>query len=116
MFNTLLLYKDFEYFSVNRYIQFDTIHEQHGFWKIFAVIELNTSNAPFYYQQIQFNDETEFSELIEKVKEKSLHETDIDITFQDRILTLSTCDRSRYGRDGRFIILAVRMQTDFTYS
>ena len=37
MFGTFLLYKDFEYFSTHRYIQFDTVY-QHYWWKVFAVV------------------------------------------------------------------------------
>jgi len=112
MFNTLLLYKDFGYFSANRYIQFDNIHERYSFWEIFAVIEVNTSNTPFYYQQIQFTDEDEFLEWITMAMTLSIHSTDVEITPQDNILTLSTCDRSKYGRSGRLIILVVKMQPE----
>jgi len=109
MFNTLLLYKDYDYYMAHRYIQFDTIYKQHGFWKIFAVIEQNTSNSNFYIQQIEFLDEADFTGWIEKVLDRSIYAIDMDITFQDRVLTLSTCDRSRYGQHGRLIILAVRL-------
>ena len=116
MFNTLLLYKDYDYLMEHRYIQFDTIYQQHGFWEIFAVIELDTRNTSFIYQEIQFQDNTLFFEWITKAIDLSIHDTDMNISRLDRILTLSTCDRSRYGQHGRLIILAVRMQSDFTHS
>jgi sortase B len=62
MFSTLLLYKDYEYFSANRYIQFDTIHHLHGFWKVFAVIELDASNTEFQYLQISFHNSNELND------------------------------------------------------
>jgi len=109
MFSNLLLYKDFEHYSAHRYIQFDTIYERHGFWKVFAVIELDSRNAGFNHQQIHFTDEADFMAWIETVTELSIHASDVDITPQDYILTLSTCDRSTYGRSGRLLVLAVRI-------
>jgi len=109
MFNTLLLYKDYEYFMAHQYIQFDTIYEQHGFWKVFAVIELDTRNNTFYYQQIEFKDDIQFVNWISTAQSLSLHSISTEINPQDRTLALSTCDRSRYGGYGRLIILAVRI-------
>ena len=45
MFCSLLSYKDNEFYETHRYIQFDTVYELHGFWKVFAVIELNVHNS-----------------------------------------------------------------------
>ena len=108
MFSNLLLYKDFEHYSAHRYIQFDTIYELHGFWKVFAIIELDSRNAGFNHQQIHFTDEADFMAWIEIVTELSIHASDVDITPQDYILTLSTCDRSTYGRSGRLLVFAVK--------
>jgi len=112
MFSTLLLYKNHDYFMANRFILFGTIYQPHGWWKVFAVIELNASNTEFHCQQIEFHDEDEFMEWIATAMTLSVHSTDVLITPQDNILTLSTCDRSRYGRNGRLIILAVKMQPE----
>ena len=109
MFSTLLSYKDREYYESNRYIQFDTIHQLHGFWKVFAVIELDVHNTDFIPQQRQFQCEADFMDWIAQAMELSVHDTDIEISMPDYILTLSTCDRSRFGRSGRLIILAARL-------
>ena len=109
IFSTLLLYKEYEHFAANRFIQFDTIHQRHGFWKVFAVIELNANNTDFRSQQIQFQDDDEFMDWIAQAMSLSTHDTDTEITPQDYILTLSTCDRSRYGRNGRLLVLAVKL-------
>ena len=107
MFSTLLKYKEYEYFIAHRYIQFDTIHQHYGFWKVFSVIELDVSNNSFVYQQMKFQRESDFMEWISIAIELSVHSTVTDINPQDQILTLSTCDRSKYGKHGRLIILAV---------
>jgi sortase B len=109
MFSTLLRYKDQEFYSAHKYIQFDTVYELHGYWEVFAVIELDIRNTGFQYQQMRFHSESEFMDWIDDAKALSFHETDRIITPDNHILTLSTCDRGRYGRSGRLLILAVRV-------
>jgi len=109
MFSTLLMYKDYDYFTANRSIRFDTIYRQHGFWEVFAVIHLDDRYRGFNNQQIGFQDETEFLEWIGQAMGLSMHGTDMVVSEGAYILTLSTCDRSRHGRYGRLLILAVRM-------
>jgi len=109
IFSTLLLYKEYEYYTAHRYIQFDTIYQRHGFWKVFAIIELDSLNVEFNHQQIHFTDEAEFMAWIETVTELSIHATDVNIAPQDYILTLSTCDRSTYGRSGRLLVFAIKL-------
>ena len=92
-----------------RYIQFDTIYQHHGFWKVFAVIEYDIRDSGFQYRQFQFSGNADFMDWIEKAVDKSLYEADMDIAPQSHILTLSTCDRSKYGRNGRLLILTVEM-------
>ena len=42
------------------------------------------------------------------VKSASLHENDVTVTGDDRLLTLITCDRTCGGADGRFVVMAVK--------
>lgn len=113
MFGTLLMYKEHEHYATHRYIQFDTIYQRLGWWKVVAVIELDTRNTDFQYQHIYFQDEAEFMDWVAKVMMLSIHDTDMSISPNDNILILSTCDRSKYGRYGRFLILAVRTSGHF---
>ncbi len=108
MFGSLLSYKDSGYFDTHRYIWFDTIHQQHGWWKVFAVIEHDMRAEDFSYLRLQFDTEADFTEWITEVKARSIHGSDLDIGPDDHILTLSTCDRSKYGRNGRLLVLAVK--------
>lgn len=113
MFSTLLSYREHEFFTEHRYIWFDTIHRNHGWWKVFAVIEVDTRNIGINYQQRQFQNETDFSDWIDTVMAESIHSTDIELKASDIILTLSTCDRSKHGQHGRFLILAVQTSGHF---
>jgi len=109
MFGSLTEYKDNDYFSSHRYIQFNTVYEQHGWWRVFAVIEYDVRDDSFDPMQIRFADTVGFNKWIDKVKAVSLHDTDFEILLSDRILTLSTCDKSRYGREGRLLVMAVKL-------
>ena len=48
-----------------------------------------------------------FSEWLEKAQELSLYDTGVAVSITDSILTLSTCARSLYRGNGRFVLLAV---------
>ncbi|MDL2237987.1 class B sortase [Christensenellaceae bacterium OttesenSCG-928-K19] len=109
MFGTLLYYNDAEHYDRHRYIQFDTIYEQHGWWKIFAVINHDVRSQDFDYLRLDFESTNEFMEWVATAQALSLYEADVEIQEDDWILTLSTCDRQFYGRSGRQLILAVKM-------
>ncbi len=109
MFGELLKYKERDYYDSHRYIQFDTISEQHGWWKVFAVIEYDIRSKDFNYLYLWFDNDAAFTDWVAGAAECSLYEPDIEVTPQDRVLTLSTCDRSKYGRSGRLLVMAVKM-------
>jgi len=90
MFGSLLSYKDKDFYEAHRYIQFDTIYQRYGWWKVFAVIE---------------------HDIRSEAKEPSLYDSDTEISPDDLVLTLSTCDRSKYGKNGRLLVLAVKMSS-----
>jgi len=107
MFTTLLSYKDYDFFTENRFVQFDTIYKQHGWWEVFAVIEIDISTIDFQYQQLNFQNESAFTKWINNITAYSIHKTNIEVSLTNHILTLSTCDRSKYGENGRLLIFAV---------
>jgi len=107
MFGTLLFYMDYEYFTENRFIQFDTIYQNFGWWEVFAVIEFDVRNTDFNYQQLAFQNDDDFIDWIAELKAFSIHDVNVDISPNDRILTLSTCDRSKFGQNGRLLVFAV---------
>ena len=107
MFAPLLLYKDRSHFEAHRYIQFDTYQQEHGWWEVFAVLHLDLRDKGFNYLRQSFPDQDAFSEWLEKARELSLYDTGVAVSITDSILTLSTCDRSLYRGNGRFVLLAV---------
>ncbi len=96
MFGELERYKNAEMINKNDLIVIN-INDDVLVYRIFAVY---TSNPNFNYRQINYNEE-EFENFINVVKEKNDLKEKINISSQDKILTLSTCDNKE-----RFVIHA----------
>lgn len=107
MFGTLIDYSDKGYYDTHKYIQFDTVQKQYGWWKIFAVINLDIKSGEFDYLKLSFKDNAEFNAWIKAAKKLSLYDTGVAVKPNSKVLTLSTCDRSNYGKSGRQLVLAV---------
>jgi sortase B len=109
MFGTLLEYKERVHYDAHRYLQFDTIYEQHGWWKIFAIVNHDVRNTDWNYLQLKFETQDNFLVWISQARDLSIYDADTILQADDHILTLSTCDRSIYGKNGRLVILAVKI-------
>ena len=55
-----------------------------------------------------FADELAFQAFLTRAQAAALYDSGITVDTQDHILTLITCDRSYHGKDGRFIVMAVK--------
>lgn len=99
-FTPLLNYKNMEFFNEHQIIEFATLDRIYKF-QIFSVYKTDTS---FYYIENEFNDKTEYDEFLQTIKSKSEYNTAVEVTSDDTILTLSTCDYSI--KDGRYVVHA----------
>ena len=70
-------------------------------WQIFSVHSTDDSLMP-----VEFTDDNAFDEFIQGLKNVSLYDTGIDVTPNDTVLTLSTCDGS--SRE-RFVVHAKKI-------
>lgn len=57
-------------------------------WQVFSVYRIPTTSD---YIQTSFKDDTEFMNLINKIKGRSAHDFNTTVSATDHILTLSTC-------------------------
>ena len=57
-------------------------------WQVFSVYHIPTTND---YIQVKFNNDDEFINLANTLKERSAYNFNTDISKKDKILTLSTC-------------------------
>ena len=106
MFSGLVKYKEADYYHEHPLIQLSSLYGEHEY-RIFAV--LNQKVTDWDASTSEFSDDSAFHAYIEKVKRLSLYDTGVDVSAEDHILTLITCDRSFGGLRGRLLILAVEI-------
>lgn len=90
MFGTLknILTKDWQ--NTNNKIIFITENSK-SIYEVFSVYKVKAED---YYITTDFENDTEFQVFIDKIKSRSLKDFNIEVTSNDRLLTLSTCDDS----------------------
>ena len=91
-----------EFFNDNRYVILNTLYDDY-IWEIFAFYITDTD---FRYLQVIFPTQADFYGLATEMKARSMHDSEIIVTADDRILTLSTCvgaDNLRYVLNARLI-------------
>ncbi|MBQ8380127.1 MAG: class B sortase [Clostridia bacterium] len=99
-FTPLLDYKRQEFYNTHKYIELAT---QNGTYT-YEIFTAYTTDTKFYYIDTVFADKAEYGEFIEDIAKKSRYGTGVEVTADDTILTLSTCDYSI--KDGRFVVQA----------
>jgi len=103
-FTPLLNYKNMDFFEEHRIIELATLDKVYKF-QIFSVYKTDTS---FYYIDNEFKDKADYNEFLQSLKKNSEYNTAVEITPEDTILTLSTCDYSI--DDGRYVVHAKLMK------
>lgn len=102
MFENLTKYLDREFFETNQTIEFDTLYDSYV-GEVFAVYQTVTT---FNYIQTLFDDDAEFGELLSQINDTTLYTNDVEVTEDDMILTLSTCDYKLDVEQGRLVVQA----------
>lgn len=102
MFGNLRGYpKDVEKYSKNTTIYLDLL-STHLEYQVFSAY---STESDFNYRRTVFKDDVDYLSFLNTVKSKSEHDFGITLSPKDKIVTLSTCDKS-YGNDGRIAIHA----------
>ena len=104
MFGKLKKYtREQDYYDNNKYIQIITPNMYYRY-EIFAYESVNEDSEVY---QISFEDDAAIESYINKIRELSERQTDIDVSVDDKIITLSTC--STLSSHKRFVVHAVRV-------
>lgn len=105
MFGTLskASYKSWYTKEENLTISFNTMYETMD-WQIFSIYHVNKTND---YLVTDFANENDFFDYISMVKKRSFRNFGVEITANDKILTLSTCT----GDNERLVIHAKKKET-----
>ncbi len=89
MFGSLknILKEDWYKKESNHIIRLST-KNQNSLWQVFSVYRIPTTND---YIQTAFSSENSFQNFLEKMKNRSIYDFQVDLNSNDVILTLSTC-------------------------
>ncbi len=101
MFGQMEKFKDREFFEKNKTITLKTDNSTYEY-EIFAI---GVYDADFGYNNVNFSDEEDFNNFLNKILSKSIYKRDI-VTSKDQIITLSTC--SYEYENARIAIFAVK--------
>ncbi len=115
-FNSIRSYKSIDFYKAHKTVSFNTLYENADYVIVGAFISLpySTEEDGFeYFNHIDMT-EDEFGEYIKEVNARSYFNTDIDVAFGDKLLTLSTCDYE-YD-DTRFVVVARKLRENETLS
>ena len=107
MFANLEKYNDYAFYEKHKIFSFDTIYETAEYEVVYVFRDYvhNSDDTDFkYYEFVNVNSETEFNSYMEELKNKSLYETGVKVSYDDELLTLSTCDYQQ--ANGRFVVIA----------
>jgi sortase B len=104
MFYGLLLYQSKWNFDHHSVIEFDTLYKTEK-WQIFSAYFTDIHDD---YIRPEFKDKEEFKRYLENIRKKSLHASDVEVSENDEILTLSTC--SALSSISRFTVHAKRIE------
>lgn len=102
MFQHLTKFLDRDFFETHRTFEFDTLYNSYEA-EVFAVYNTLTD---FNYIQTDFSSGEEYKQLLLNIQEKSKFKSDVDLSEDDQIITLSTCDYELDQNDGRLVVHA----------
>jgi len=111
MFHDVRFYMQYEFFRTHPHIKVIT-DEKVFIYEIFSAFSTRVDHAyrmDFDYIQVFFEDDEEFGDLIEEMTRRSVHNTGIIASADDRILVLSTC--TNVNRNTRYVVVARLAQT-----
>ena len=111
MFGGLKRYLDYDYYQAHKTIIFKTLYEE----QTYQVVGVGLSEVGYddddtykYYDFIDALTGEELQEFIDNIQSLSVFDETIDITSEDKLLTLSTCNT--YTENGRMFVVAKRIK------
>lgn len=104
MFKDLEKYSEQQFYENNPIIYTHTNNGKKIKWKVFSTYVTDTN---FYYIETDFASDDVFKDFIDNITDKSLIASELDVTTDNQILTLSTC--SYEFDDARFVVHATRI-------
>lgn len=118
MFAELVDYEKQEFADKHRIIEYDRIFEDGSYraekYEVIAAFktEVNTGReSEFkYYKYTDISSEKQLNQFVEMVSQRNLIPRNMDISVGTKLLTLSTCSYHVADKNGRFIVIATKIQ------
>lgn len=109
MFSALTGYQSKQFWEENSIISFHTLKERNRY-QVFAVFLVSASiGTDFQYHLFETAaGEDDFNEFVETCRSLAIYDTGVDVSYGDKLITLSTCDYSMVN--GRLVIVAKRIE------
>lgn len=105
MFQPLHEYKSASIRNAHADISFDTLYGSRSY-TVFAVI--NKRESDWDASAADFASEADYQAFLDRALEWSLYDTGVQVSADDHILTLITCDRDYHSDDGQLVVMAVQ--------
>ncbi|WP_416149960.1 class B sortase [Salipaludibacillus sp. HK11] len=102
MFGQLDKFLDEEFFLANQTFYYDTLYEKYDV----EIISVYLSTTDFYYIETDFDTDDDYLHFLQEIQQKSQFDTERNLTAEDNILTLSTCDSTLDSEEGRLVVHA----------
>lgn len=105
IFTPLMQYINQNYYDTHPTFKFEMNNESRTY-QIFSVLSFNTKdlNDSQEFMQTSWRKMSEFEDFVKEVKKHSVIKTDIDVSSEDKLMTLVTCDTRDNSK--RVIIIA----------
>ena len=105
-FKILENYYDLDYFKNHKYI---TLKTNSGTYK-YEIFSVFVETSDWDYMKIKFKNEDEWIDHLNKLKSKSIYDTEVDVSENDNILILQTCSTKKEYRKfkKKFLLIVCR--------
>ena len=102
-FKILENYYDKNYYDDHKYIYVTTNNVK----KKYEIFSVFVEYSDFTYMNINFTNDTEYLKHLNKLKNKSMYDTNVDVSADDEILLLQTCSTHRdYAKyDKKYLLI-----------
>ena len=105
-FKILEEFYDKDYYNNHKYVEITTSTTK----KKYEIFSVHVETKDFSYMNINFVDDDDFLKHITKLKEKSMYDTEIELSKDDEILILQTCSTHKdyYNYTKKYLLIILR--------
>ena len=114
-FGALKEYRKESYWKKYPYIYFETQYEEKEAYEVVSYSEIFSDEKEDvfrYYTYFDLPNQAQYGYYIYNIKKMALYPTGIRPKFGEKLILLSTCDHTQHKREGRFAVLARKVEDE----